>query len=123
MKKIIAILAIMLCMATASTAFARGGYGGHGGHYYGHHGGGHHNGLGLAFGLAGGLLLGSALWYATAPPPRTVVYAPPYPVYQPGVCVQDRTVTGEWQINRYDGRQVWVSYPYPVVRRYQVPCY
>jgi hypothetical protein len=142
MKKTIAAMVLMLFVAGTSTAFAHG-YGGHyggfhGGPHYRYHGGGyHHDGLGLAFGIAGGLLLGSALLYSLAPPPRTVVYGYPYggygypyTTYRPGVvvrpprvCVQDRTVTGEWQISRYDGRQVWVSFPYPVVRRYQVPCY
>ena len=146
MKKKIALLAVMLCVTGTTTAFARGGYrggyhnydrgyshgyygGGHyGGGYYG--GGHHHDGVGIAFGVMGGLLLGSALVSAAAPPPPTVVYGNPYPVYpptvvvrQPQICVEDRVVSGEWQISQYDGRQVWVSYPYPVTQRVQVPCY
>jgi hypothetical protein len=120
MKKIIAILAIMSCIVgTASTVFARGGH--HGGRYHGgyhhrshihsyHHGGHHHNDLSLTVGIAGGLLLGSALIHSLEPPPSRI-------------CVEEQTVTGEWQISRYDGRQVWVQYRYPVVRRYQVPCF
>jgi hypothetical protein len=137
MKKKIAILALMLCVASTTTAFARGnGYGNHGG-YYGHggyngyHGRSHHNdGLGLAVGLMGGLVLGSALMYSAAPPPPAVVYGSPYTAYQPEVvieqprvCVEDRRVSGEWQISPYDGRQIWVSFPYPVTQRVQVPCY
>ena len=125
MKMKITILALILCVISASTAFARGGYN------HGYHRGGHHNdGLGIAVGVFGGLLLGSALVSAAAPPPQTVVYGSPYPAYQPDVvvrqptiCIEERYVTGEWQINHLDGRQVWVSFPYPMPRRVQVPCY
>ena len=142
MKKKIAILALILCVASASTAFARGNkHGKHGGYYNGHHnrsyyhgsrGGGHRNdGLEFAVGVAGGLLLGSALMYsATTPPPRTVVYSAPYTTYQPQVivqqptiCVEDRIVSGQWQINPNDGSRIWVSSPYPRTERIQVPCY
>jgi len=137
MKRKLAVIALILCLAGTSTAFARGyGHRGHGGyhggsHYYGYRGHRHHgHGLGIAFGVAGGLLLGSALLHAATPPPRTVVYGAPYAPYQPGVivrqpgiCVEDRAITGEWRINRYNGRQFWVPYQYPVVRRFQVPCY
>ncbi len=126
MKKLVTVFTIMLCIAIASPVFARGyshGRYSHGG--YSHHGGHNHTGIGIAFGLAGGLLLGSALAYSAAPPPRTVVYGP-YPpdavVVQPGVCLEDQTVYGEWRVNRYTGRQVWVSFPYPEIHRYQVPC-
>jgi hypothetical protein len=134
MKKKIAVLTLILCVVGTTTAFARGGYrGGH--HYYdrgyshGYYGGrNHHDGLGIAFGVMGGLLLGSALVHAAAPPP--VAYGYPYAAYppdvvvrQPQICVEDRVVSGEWQISRYDGRQVWVSYPYPLSQRVQVPCY
>ena len=127
MKKKIAILALMLCVVSTSTAFARGYDGNHGGYYRGGH---HGDGLGVAVGVVGGLILGSALMYSAAPPPQTVVYGAPYTSYQPEVvvqqprvCVEDRSITGEWQISRYDGRQVWVSFPYPVIQRVQVPCY
>jgi len=125
MKKIFAVFTIILCIAIASPVFARGySHGGHRG--YSHHGGHHNTGIGIAFGLAGGLLLGSALAYSAAPPPRTVVYGP-YPpdavVSRPGICLEDRTVYGEWRVNRYNGRQVWVSYANPVIQRFQVPCY
>ncbi|WP_459944363.1 hypothetical protein [Desulfocastanea catecholica] len=141
MKKKITIFAIILCVVSTSSAFARG-YNNvnHGGHhyrsdYYQHRGGGGHrnNGLGLAFGLVGGLLLGSALVSAATPPPGPVVYGVPHTTYQPyqpvvvapppRICVEDRVVGGEWQVSRYDGRQVWVSFPYPVTQRVQVPCY
>ncbi len=132
MKKKITAIAIILFLTSTSLSFARGNRGGynhgyHGGGHpgygyrntlrsYGYHGRGHHNdGLGIAVGVVGGLLLGSALMYS-APPPQTVVQ-------QPRICVADQTVTGEWQINKYDGRQIWVSFPYPVTRRVQVPCY
>ncbi|TKB05750.1 hypothetical protein [Desulforhopalus sp. IMCC35007] len=146
MKKNIAALTMMLFLAATSVSFA-GGYGhrGHGGYYNGHYGGGYHhngyrngprhynyrghhnNGVGIAMGVVGGLLLGSALIAAT--PPQTVVCGAPYATYppevvvrQPRVCVEDRVVEGEWQINRYDGRRFWAPYQYPVTRRFQVPC-
>lgn len=125
MKMKITILALILCVISASTALARGGY------HHGYHRGGHHNdGLGIAVGVFGGLLLGSALVSAATPPPQTVVYGSPYPTYQPevvvqqpNICIEERYVTGEWQINRFDGRQIWVSFPYPMPQRVQVPCY
>lgn len=140
MKKKITIFAIILCVAFTSNALARGyKNGNHGGHhyrsdYYQHRGGGHgNNGLGIAFGLVGGLLLGSALVSSATPPSSTVVYGSPQTPYQPyqpvvvvpppRICVEDRVVGGEWQVSRYDGRQVWVSFPYPVTQRVQVPCY
>lgn len=127
-KKILAI-AVILSLATASTVFARGydhgrhgGYSGYShGYRYGHH---DHDGLGIALGVAGGLLLGSALLYSTQPPPREVVYVPSYPAYQPPrICYQDQLVSGEWQVNRYDGRRIWVPFSYPATRRVQIPCY
>lgn len=136
MKKKIAALAIIFCVATTSLAFAQGNnYGNYNRYnqrsdYQGHRGGGHGNdGLGIAVGVVGGLLLGSALLYSAAPPPPppTVVYSAPYPpavvVQQPRICVEDRIVDGQWQTSRYDGRRVWVSFPYPVSQRVQVPCY
>jgi hypothetical protein len=158
MKKKIAVLAIMLCVVSSSTTFARDyNHGGHdrgynnrshyserhrGGHDRGYdnrshysrrHRGGHHNdGLGIAFGVVGGLLLGTALISSATPPPPppTVVYGSTYPTYQPGVivqqpriCVEDRVVGGEWRTSQYDGRQVWVSFPYPVTQAVQIPCY
>ncbi len=135
MKKILAVGTLILCMAsfTPSFAFARGyGHGGHGGHNYGYHSGGHYHdgfGLGIAAGIAGGLL-GSALIYSAAPPPPAVVYGAPYSAYPPAVvvqppkiCFEDRLVNGEWQISRYDGRQVWVPFQYPATQRVQIPCY
>jgi len=141
MKKKITALAIILCMGMASVALARGNgpanYGKYHNNYhnksnyYGHRGGGHHNdGLGIAFGVVGGLLLGSALLYSAAPPPPAVVYGAPYPPYpaevvvqQPRICVQDRIVNGQYQIDRYNGRRIWVPYAYPMTERIQVPCY
>lgn len=141
MKKKIAALVIILFLASTSVSFARGNSQGYRGGYnhgyhsggrpgYGSHGGAHHNdGLGIAVGVVGGLLLGSALMYS-APPPQTVVYGsqyttyqPPTVVQQPRICVEDQTVSGEWQTSRYDGRRIWVLFPYPVTLRVQVPCY
>lgn len=126
MKKMIAIAAIMFCVAGSTTALARGyNHGGHGGydgrsHYSGHRS--HRNdGLGIAVGIMGGLLLGSAL--VQAAPPATVVYQPEVVVQPSRICVEDRRVDGEWQVSRYDGRRIWVSYPYPVFQQVRVPCY
>lgn len=142
MKKNIAVMVIIfLCMASATSAFARGNERHHGSYYHGGHnksyhhgyrGGGHRNNdLGIAIGVAGGLLLGSALIYsATTPQQKTVVYGAPHVVYQPEVvvvppkiCMQDQIVHGEWQTSSHDGRPFWVSFPYPVTKRVQVPCY
>jgi hypothetical protein len=141
MKIKVAVLVFMLCVATAASAFARGGYyGGRGGYYDGYHGRSyyghsyrsrhHHDGVGIAVGVVGGLILGSALASAAAPPP-TVVYREPYTVYQqpqvvvqqPRFCVEERRVSGEWQMSQFDGRRVWVEYPYPITQKIQVPCY
>jgi hypothetical protein len=123
---------------------SRSYYGGHSGRYYGHSGryygypgryygysGRHHydDGLGIAVGVVGGMILGSALAYSAAPPPPTVVYGAPVAyqpqvvVQQPRVCVEERRVSGEWQISQFDGRQVWVEFAYPITQRIQVPCY
>jgi hypothetical protein len=136
MKKNILAVATILCLASTSTAFARGnehgrdyGHSNRGGYSHESRDRHHDNGLGIVLGVAGGLLLGSAL-LSEPPPPRAVVYQAPYPVYQPEVivrqptiCLEDRRVDGEWQVDRYNGRQIWVSFPYPVTRRVQVPCY
>jgi len=124
MKTSIAAVALLSFLLTASTVFG-------GGHYYGNHGyhSGHHGSdLGIVLGVAGGLVLGSALVYAAQPPQPVVVYqAPPYQpapvVPAPRTCFEDRLVYGEWQVNTHDGRQVWVPYSSPVNRRVQVPCY
>ncbi len=142
MKKKIATLAIVLWLATTSTAFANRGhhYRNHRGynhgyhsrpHHYKHFRSGHHNdSLGIAVGVVGGLLLGSALMYSTAPPRRTAVHREPYTTYQPEIivrqpriCIEERIINGQWQTSRYDGRQVWVSFLNPVRQRVQVPCY
>lgn len=123
MKKIIVIV-LMLCLAGTSTAFAgsRHGYGGYyerpSHHHRSYHHHRHNDGVGIALGVVGGLILGSALASA-APPPPTVVYERRYA--PPRICVQDQVVTGEWQY-RHRGR-VWVEYAYPVTRRVEVPCY
>lgn len=121
-KKILAIVTI-LSLAIASTAFARGyDHGRHGGYSHGYRHG--HDGLGIALGVAGGLILGSVLLSPPPPPPREVVYVPQYPAYQPPrVCLEERLVSGEFQVNRYDGRRIWVPFQYPVTRQVQVPCY
>lgn len=123
MKKII-VFVLMLCLAGTSTAFAgyRHGYGGYyerPGYHYSHSRSRHYNGLGIALGVMGGLLLGSAL--VNAAPPPAVVYERRYS--PPRICVQDQVVTGEWQYSRHYRRQVWVEYTYPVTRQVQVPCY
>lgn len=131
MKKKILAVAMILCLAAASTVFARGyAHGNRGGYNHGYHDGHMNNGLGIVLGVAGGIILGSALLYSPPPPPTVVVHDYPYPTYQPEVivrqpriCVEERVVDGEWQVNRYDGRQVWVPFQYPVTRRIQVPCY
>jgi len=121
-----------------SGGYSHGGYSGYrygyrgGSHYYGYHGYGYYDNddaLGIALGITGGLILGSALLYSLSPPPQTVVYGAPYTppppavvVQPPRVCLEDRTVTGEWQISSYYGRQIWVPYANPVIRRVQVPC-
>ena len=129
MKTKIGALALILVIVSMSPAFARGNHHrGHGDHYREYrsapaHRGGHHNdGLGIAFGIAGGLLLGSALLYSVAPPPPAVVYSAPYPP-PPRLCFQDQTVNGQWQIDPYNGRRMWIPYSYPVTERVQVPCY
>ena len=133
MKIKIAVLAIILCVTSSSSVFARDYYNGYrgGDRSYGYHGGGHYrDGFGIAAGVVGGLILGTALISAAAPPPPPVVYEYPRVTYQqpvvvrrPRVCVEERVVNGEWQTSRYDGRQVWVSYSYPVTQTVQVPCY
>lgn len=126
MKTKIGALALILCVLSMSPAFARDyhqrGHGGHHREYRPVHRGHYNDGLGIAFGIAGGLLLGSALMYSAAPPPPAVVYSAPYPP-PPRVCFQDRTVTGQWQIDPYNSRRIWVPYSYPVNERVAVPCY
>ena len=131
MKKNLLVITIILCVMSTSTAFARG-YSHH--NYSGHHGGyrtGHHNdSLGIAFGIAGGLLLGSALMYPAGLPPRTIVHETPYRTYepevivrQPRICVENRIISGEWQESRHDGRRIWVPFQNPITETVQVPCY
>lgn len=124
MKKIIALIVMLFVALGTSTAFARGhhGYGGHYDRSYSHHSHRHHNdGLGIALGVVGGLVLGSALVSGAPPPPPVVVYERRYA--PPRICYDDQVVTGEWQYSRYYGRDIWVSYTYPETRRVQVPCY
>lgn len=126
MKTKIMALVVLVCVASASSVWARGNHhSGHGGYY--HHSHRHHKGLGVAAGVVGGLLLGSALVSAATAPP-TVVYEYPATTYrpvirQPRICVEERIAHGEWRTSRYDGRQVWVSFSYPVTERVEVPCY
>ena len=138
MKDLIVVSAIVLSLVSATPALARGeNYARHGGDYYGRsshfaHNGGrrHNNGLAIVAGAVGGLILGSALLSAAAPPPPTVVYGYPNVSYgqqavveQPRICVEEQRVDGEWQVSRYNGQQVWVSFSHPVTRSVQVPCY
>ncbi|MGB5233530.1 MAG: hypothetical protein WBN83_18630 [Desulfoprunum sp.] len=144
MKKISAFICLVSLLLISAPAFARGGYGGYGGYYggyrghggyyrysspraYGYHHGGHNDGEIIA-GVAFGLLTGAIIGQAFAPPPGTVYtpryyYAPPVVVEQRRICVEERVVSGEWQQNPYDGTRYWASFPYPMKRRYEVPCY
>ena len=124
-KSMIAVMTV-LCLAISTSAYAKR-YHHRPDHHYRpyphtiHH---HHydNDLGIVLGVAGGLLVGTALLNAVSPPPQpTVVYQPEVVVRQPRVCFEDRVVEGEWQMSR--GRQIWVQFPYPVNRRVEVPCY
>ncbi|WP_419176692.1 hypothetical protein [Desulfosediminicola sp.] len=105
----------------------------HYGHSYGykyHHYGNryhryrHHHADDALAGLVVGVLVGGVLVsaLATASQPRTVYAPPPAPMYQTRVCFQNRRVSGEWQQGSYGGPMVWVEFPYPLIRRVQVPC-
>ena len=97
-------------------------------HHHGYHGHRVHAGDVIGGVILGGLVLGGIAaamsppaQYVTAPP----VYVQPAPqvvVQQPRACVEERKVTGEYQYNQADGTTVWVTFPYPVLRRYEVPC-
>ncbi|MFV0439041.1 MAG: hypothetical protein ACK5PS_16800 [Desulfopila sp.] len=132
-KKRIAILTIsaIFLLAGASASLARGygrGYDhyGHGRYHPSTHHHGGHDGLGIVLGVAGGILVGSAIYGALQPPPPpAIVYTspPPPPVIitqAPRVCYQDQVLTGQYQMDR--GRQIWVPYQPPVSQRIQVPC-
>ncbi len=142
MKTKIAVFTLILCVLSSSPTFARGyNQGHHRGDHYSRHDNrpnyhhtyrrGHRNdGLGIAFGVVGGLLLGTALISSATAPPPAVVYGAPYPTYQPEVvvqqpriCAEERLVSGEWQVSQYSGQRIWVSFPYPVTQTFQVPCY
>ena len=94
---------------------------------YGYHH--HHSHAGEVIGgvILGGLVLGGIAAAMNPPPVQYVaqpVYVAPPPqvvVQQPQTCVEERKVSGEYQLQP-NGTQVWVTYPYPVVRRYEVPC-
>ena len=128
MKKSSAIICLLMILFIAAPAFARGGYY----HYpppryYSYHH--HHNDDGeIIAGVAFGLLTGAILGHAFSQPPAPVYtpryyYPPPVVVEQRRICVEERVVSGEWQQNSYDGTRYWVSFPYPMKRRYEVPCY
>ena len=131
MKIKIVILSIILCLISTSAAYARQGYGGHHRDYRGgvHFKSAHHNGAKIAFGLLGGLLLGSALYHKMEQHRRGAQYGTNYNPYQrnyiarqPHACMEERVVNGQWQTSSYDGRRIWVQFPQPVVQRFLVPC-
>jgi len=133
----------VIIFAFSTNAFAWRGYDGHSyrGGYYGHshyrsysypryHGYyGHHRYYDGLAGLAAGLIIGSAVTYSMLPPPPRTVYVAPVTyqqqvvVTQPRVCTEQRVVSGEWQRSPHDGATVWVAFPYPMTRSFQVPCY
>ena len=125
-KKIIALLVVVggLLAVTSLPASAR--Y--RGDYYYDHHR--HYRSYDRHYyrdrrgaDLATGLVLGTALGIMTNPPQQTVVYQQPQQVVvqQPRVCVEERTVSGEYQV--VNGQRMWVSFPYPVKKQFQVQCY
>ncbi len=135
MKKLSAFICLVSLLLASAPVFARGGgYYPRGGggyyhypppRYYSHHG---HNDGDIIAGVAFGLLTGAIIGQAFAPPPAPVYtpryyYAPPVVVEQQRVCVEERVVSGEWQQDPYNGTRYWVSFPYPMKRRYEVPCY
>ena len=69
--------------------------------------------------LATGLILGGLVGAAINSQPRTTVYQAPVVVQSP-TCVLTQVVSGEYQI--IEGQRVWVRFPYPMKRQYQVPC-
>ena len=141
-RTLLSVLAVFV-FASSANAFARGGYYGHSyrGGYYGHshyrpysyprhnYYYGHQGYDDALVGLAAGLIIGSVVTYSMLPPPQRTVYVAPAPyqqevvVTQPRVCTEQRLVSGEWQRSPYDGATVWVSFPYPMTRSFQVPCY
>lgn len=132
MKMKIVIMVIVLSLLSTSAAFARGGNGGHHREFKGgiHLKSGHHHGAGIAFGVLGGLLLGSAIIHKVVGPPRPAVYGAPYGRYQqevnvrqPKMCFEDRVVSGQYQSRSHNGRRIWVQFSHPVTQRFQVPCY
>jgi hypothetical protein len=128
MKKLIcASLIAASLLITTSSVYAWGPYYGPPPRHYGH--GYHHSNVGDVIGgvILGGLVVGGI---AAAMNPQPVQYvsqpvyvAPPAPVVvqQPRTCVEERRVSGEYQVLP-DGSRGWVTFPYPVVRRYEVPC-
>ena len=123
MKKFAPALLVVFMLTLSSSAFARGGYYHHT-PYHGHHG---YDGLA---GLAAGLLLGTVITSILLTPQPREVYVSRYQTLQPEiiahpprVCVEERRVSGEWQVNPSDGARVWTSFPYPMKRSFQVPCY
>ncbi len=142
MKTKITALFILSALLVSTTAYARGGYhyprpyyGGyhHPRPYYynSYHRHSHYDGGDVIAGVAVGLLTGAIIASAFTPPPPPPVYTTtrytyvqaPVIVEQPRVCVEERVVSGEWQQDPNSGGRYWVTFPYPMKRSYQVPCY
>lgn len=123
------VLFIVACGLLLTSLPASARYRDHyrGDRYYGNHGhySGHrhsNNGADVVAGVLVGTMLGAVIAQPAYPsPPPAVVYQPQVVVQQPRVCVEDRTVSGEDQI--VNGQKMWVSFPYPVKKSHQVPCY
>ena len=150
MKKHILALLVILLISSTSTVFARGfyhgyprdyrgyrsyhhwhpGYSGYNGYYSHHRHHDNHDDLGIALAVIGGVILVSALMNIDSAPPQNVIYDSPYRSDQsyavtshPGICFVERKVSGELQVNGVTGQQEWISFPYPLTRKVQVPCY
>ncbi len=146
MKKTVTAIIVLSAFLASATAFARGGY-----YHYprssyhtSYYGGYHHprpyyynnhyrhsyydSGdviAGVAVGLLTGAIIGTAISAPPAPAYTTQYnYAPaPVVVQQPRICVEERVVSGEWQQDPNSGARFWATFPYPMKRTYQVPCY
>jgi len=145
MKKAIAAVCIVSALLVSTTVYARGGYGGYyyqrpyhyGGYhhprpyyYNNYHHSSHYDSGDVIAGVAVGLLTGAIIASAFAPPPppvytttRYTYVQAPVVVEQPRVCVEERVVSGEWQQDPNTGGRYWVTFPYPMKRSYQIPCY
>ena len=148
MKTTLTTLVILSALLVSSAVYARGGY--YGGGYYhsrpyawggyhhprpyyynNYHRHSHYDSGDVVAGVAVGLLTGAIIASAFTPPPPPPVYTTtrytyvqtPVVVQQPRICVEERVVSGEWQQDPNSGGSYWVTFPYPMKRSYQVPCY